>query len=251
MNIRQDGKNFVLTLSHDECQQVTNIGAIASGVWPPIAPAIDLVAAEITAMDLIGGNNGVEISGTVGSTQIIILPAGKGIWGGLVHTLQEIESIIASVTPGVVIVEFLKKIIPLPGSGPGQDVHFRGESIQGDERFFFILNHNEKYGILSLRSGKFLTVSLNDQNVYAARDKWDVDEEFTLTQQGVGQVSLLAPRLHERNNNGYVSSNADDDNRMTAVRNAIGRNEIFKMHFEGNGVIGLEDYRGKFASVAT
>lgn len=72
------GLVFNLFLTHNQVQTIVITGTIAASVIPspPIQAAVLLSASFLNEMDHAGGNQGVDISGVLGTSQLLITPHG-------------------------------------------------------------------------------------------------------------------------------------------------------------------------------
>ena len=211
MDLQRNGAAFVLTLTHDE---VTNFSTTLTIVAPELATILAPLITIVQTMDLIGGNNGVEISGSIGDARVLVLPHGRGVWGTLIHTVEELAAFVAKYTdPAVFLVNVGIQVVGhLVGAGRGE-VNC-DEDNAGSEETFIMFARGEKrvtfmYRVWSwfpfgprpveyydativtiLSFNGYFTASSDDKLVYANRGVAARDEEFELIHNGDGTVSF-------------------------------------------------------------
>ena len=99
METIRDEDSFVVILTHEEVLQIAAAGTVTVLIPHPIGAAIIGAVNIIVTVDVIGGNNGVEISGDLIAPQtLMVLPRAKGIWGTVVPADQQLAKFIANFT---------------------------------------------------------------------------------------------------------------------------------------------------------
>src|SRR5215471_14569191 len=152
MDIHRTGASFVLILTHDEVMDTVRGGVVLAKAAPEIAPTLLPLVGIMRAMDFIGGDNGVEISGSIGSTQTLILPHASGIWGTVVHTAQEISAFVLEFTnPAVFLASIgIEWVGHTVGSEAGS-IHFNEDKPRSQESFTPISTADGRVGLLSYK----------------------------------------------------------------------------------------------------
>jgi len=86
LHVQFTGPVWLVSLTH---QQTQTLGTIVTDAAPALAEgvgaAIKGAAQIIAAIDLIGGNNGVDVQGVLGVSGVIVTPRGSGIIGRLIE----------------------------------------------------------------------------------------------------------------------------------------------------------------------
>jgi hypothetical protein len=77
--LEMHGAAWKISLTHQEVQELSKGGAIASQLIPVpwVRAAILAAIAYVKAVDAIGGNKGVDITGVVGTSQMLVTPRGS------------------------------------------------------------------------------------------------------------------------------------------------------------------------------
>lgn len=194
-------------------------------------------------MDAIGGNNGVEISGNVGSDQILILPHASGIWGAVVHTVEDVTRILALANPAVFTATIgIGLLGHFVGAARGE-VHCDENAAGSEETFGCITTTGGFVEIISFNG--YFTADSDDRLVYANRGQAQRDEKFRLIHNANGTVSFQS-RMGT-----YICADRNRGNKRVSVdRNAIGEWEQWTIVPVGNGKIALRESQGQYASVA-
>jgi hypothetical protein len=242
MNIQRDGASFIVQLSHVEVETLNAAGGVIAAAAPEIAPIIGALAGIVTTVDFIGGKNGVEISGAIGSTNLMILPQGKGILGTIVRTVSEVASFLVNLQPGVVLAKFGIKIVGGLFGSPGGSIHANEGAAKNEETFLMITTTDNKVAFIAFRG--YFHASSDDSLLWANRDKSLRDEKFDLIRNANGTITLRSWM------NTYVCADRNKGKRMTIDRKTAGEWEQFHLEFLGGGKVALQDSEGKYVSVA-
>jgi hypothetical protein len=244
MDVHRDGINVVVVMDHNEVRDTLAGGALLSTAVPELAPLIGPLAGIMETMDAVGGNNGVEISGAIGSSNWIILPRANGIWGNLIHTVQEITSFIATyTTPLGLLTKFgIPFLGHLFGSARGE-VHCDENNVGQEEPLVIVATPKGQVGLLSWNG--YYSADANDRLVYANRGALLLYETFNLRHNGDGTVSFQSAGLGT-----WMCSDRNRKKRMTADRGVPSTWESFTIVPLGGGRVALKDSENQYASVA-
>ena len=105
-----------LSMTHDDVGHVSDVAYLAAAsIPPPVDGYVAAAAAYLEAVDFVGGNQGVNITGV--GTVIVATPAGIPIVGILEQVVSAIGSGLASVVSGAVSI--LKAGLGLIHISPG------------------------------------------------------------------------------------------------------------------------------------
>jgi hypothetical protein len=99
-NFRISGLLFDLFLTHTQVQTIAATGTIAAQIIPnpAISTAVLASIAIIQTVDAAGGNNGVDISGVIGTSAIMITPHGTVTIFDVVNVVNGVAQIVADQT---------------------------------------------------------------------------------------------------------------------------------------------------------
>lgn len=244
MEVHRDGASYLIVLTHGEVQSIAAGGDVLSAVIPEIAPVIQAAADVLVTIDLIGGNNGVEVSGVIGSAQLMVLPKTSGIWGTLIHTAQEIGTLYLKLTnPALFLASIGISFLGHTFGSSNGEVHCDEDQAKSEETFVLVTNSNGLVSLLSFNG--YFTADSDDRLIYANRSQALRDEQFRLISNSDGTVSfqswMRTYMCADRNRGGK---------RVSVDRTAIGDWEKWKLVFLGGGKVALRESEGKFASVA-
>ena len=243
-NVKRDGASFVVTLSHDDVKQLNAAGTILSGVFPELAPIVGSLVGIVKLVDTIGGNHGVEISGALGSTNMMIVPQGKGFFGTIIKAVGEVVRFMTRLQLGVLVSELGIKLGGRLFSAPSGSIHADEKRVRGEETFVMVTTTDNKVAFLSHKG--YFSASSDDHLVWANRNVIGRDEKFDLVDGGNGKVSLRSWM------GTYLS--ADDkigrNQRISANRKAPDINERFVIEFLGDGKVAIKAHDDNYLSVA-
>lgn len=95
-NLTIKGVLFDLFLTHDQVQTILATGSVAAQVVdvPEISAVILACISFIVSVDQAGGNQGVDISGVIGSTSILVTPHGTVTIFDVVNLVQGIPQLV-------------------------------------------------------------------------------------------------------------------------------------------------------------
>ena len=243
---KRDGSSFVVTLSHSDVDKLNTAGGVASGLAPEIAPIIGAVLGIITTVDGVSrltGGAGVEISGAIGSSYLLILPQGKGIFGTIIKAVGEVANFLVNLQPNVILAKFGMKVLTVAFGSAGGEIHADEKEAKDEETFVMITTTDKKVAFFSNRG--YFRANKDDKLVWADRDKIGSDEKFDLIDNGNGTVSFRSMM------GTYLSADDKlDKQRISANRTKIDVNERFKLEFLGSGKVAIKAHDGNYLSVA-
>lgn len=242
--VHRDGNAYVVILSHEEVNEIAVSSATAATLYPPIAPFIVAVMPVIVAMDNLGGRNGVEISGSIGSPILLILPRPKGVFGSVFKTVADIGKFIVEYHPYTLLASLYLKgieaVIGLFGKGKGE-VYANAGPIGENEKLSMITCTDGRIGILSYRG--YFTADDDTKSVIANREDLLDYEKWTMIQHPDGRVSF---RSHPGK---WMCADRNVGKRVMVDRSDPGEWEKFTVHFPSAGLVALQDSEGQFLTV--
>ena len=271
-HFRQEGTVWQLTLSHDEVSTIDHAASLAAAIGAASATPIGLAVAAavkgvsivVKSVDLIGGNNGVNVVG-IGFTQFVtVTPAFVSPLGLAIALREKIEhatglpdgvvgaGLGAGITwlaagPAMVAVGgvagFLGTVWNQDGPNPG-DVHADRGAVGPWEKFALVTLNPDRVAMLSWR-GYFCAEQDGGHDVHANRPHILPWENHRLIRNHDGTVSF------EHNGRYFVAENGGGGGSVCNWnRGAIGPWEKFWMEFQGDGFFALKTYeKGTYVSV--
>jgi len=244
MELHHDGVAFVALLDHAEAETIGTASDVLAAAIPPLAPVLATLSTLVYSMDLIGGNNGVEISGSEGGTYFTVLPRANGILGTIVGAGLSVASFVANylTAPGLLINVIIPGIGHLFGSATGE-VHCDETEAKSEETFALITRSDGRVGFLSFNG--LWTCDHDDNLIYANRQQMLADEGFRL-------VTLPDGRIQLQGDNGmWVCADRDRSNKRVSCDRVNPQEwETWTLVQMGGGKVALKESEGNFASVA-
>lgn len=244
MELHHDGISFVALLDHNEAQTVGKAGDVLAGAIPPIAPTLATLSTLVETMDFVGGNNGVEISGSETSTYFMVLPRASGIMGRIVATGVSVASFVANyMTPAGLLINIVIPGIEHTFGAARGEVHCDEGAIGNEETLVMVTSRDGKVGFLSFNG--FWTCDHDDGLIYANRGQMLADECFNI-------VHILDGKIQLQGDNGkWVSGDRNLHNkRVSCNRDKPDEWETWTLHLLGDGKVALQESEGQYASVA-
>jgi len=280
-DFRFSGPVWWLVLNHeqtDNLEGVLSTGggailAVAGVASPAVLGALAVSIAYIKAMDLLGGNNGVEITGIVGTPGVIVTPRLKGIFAELIDLARQavaaatvldwvitgvgmspalalalefgplaaVVTAVAAGTPlGVALAALVKPIEEILGLGnPDPDEHGAVLADRGAigpwESFLMGDNGDGSVSLLS-HMGLFCADRAGGYGVHANRIQVGEWERWTLIRHGDGTVSLRSSNGH------FFVAESGGGQVCNANRTAIGDWEKFWLDTLPGGRVALRTF---------
>jgi hypothetical protein len=209
------------------------------GCAPPYDDALSLGSAYLTTIDLLGGNNGVNITG-VGTT-FVATPAGIPIVGDLVNIVTQIGN--GASTAAASIARSIGHFIGV-GAGAGE-VHADENDVGDEETFSLVALSGGNVAILS-GGGYFCADHDREGRVWADRQGLGPWETWGFHRNGDGTVSFSSDQ------GWYMVAHPDRNNEIWTDRQAVqGDWEKFELHSQSGGQIALKSRgTGQYVSVA-
>jgi hypothetical protein len=160
-------------------------------------------------MDLIGGNNGVEISGSERSTYLTVLPRANGILGTIVGAGLGVASFVANylTAPGLLINAIIPWIGHLIGSAAGE-AHCDETEAKSEETFAPIARIDLQVRFPSFNG--LWTCDHDDDSIYANRQQMLAGEGFRLVTLSDGRIQL------QGDNGMWVCADRDRSNKRVS-----------------------------------
>ena len=244
METIRDEDSFVVILTHEEVLQIAAAGTVTVLIPHPIGAAIIGAVNIIVTVDVIGGNNGVEISGDLIAPQtLMVLPRAKGIWGTVVPADQQLAKFIANFTTPVRLVKLLISTNPF-GAGAGE-VNCDEKKIGDEETLIMFTEAQGRVALMGYR-GIFTPDQDKGGRIMANRQEIGPWELFNLKQHADGWVSLQSAM-----DGRWMCADRYIAKRPLVVdRSDQDEWEKFKIHYLGNGRIALEETEHYYARVA-
>lgn len=281
------GPVWWVSLNNDQTHGIeavlTTLGAMAGTIWPPVAAAIGACIPYIEIMNKLGGSNGVDINGVVGTDGVIVTPRVGKFYGDLIQAaritvsgrtivdfliiaskavpalgatldLPVVASVLAAVESGTplgwALAGALGLAVDLLGSAPdpNEHGHIWANRDQAQQWESFILAHIDDGNKVSLLSwqGLFSAQGGGGNDVYANRPQVGDWETWTLIDNNDGTISLKSF------NGNYLSAQQGGGDGMAVYvnRTAIGDWEKFRLVNMPDGKVALmTKLHGKFVSV--
>lgn len=214
-----------------------------AAVYPPAAPlviaAIELCRAYIAAVDELGGHNGVEITGVLGCTGLLVVPR------GLPNIYYELLNAAKIVVSGKVVLEF---VIAAAAYSPPVAAAL---AIPAVAEVFSAVSAGTPFGwALSAALGFGLDLLQPEPDpdehghVEANRKQAQDWESFTMQSLGDNQVALLS-------HVGLFSARGGGGSAVFANRIAVGEWERWTLVQHGGGLISLRSSNGNYLVAET
>ena len=276
LQVTQSGPLWTITLTHQQCE-------VAEGLLTTLGP-LGSAAGVIQMMDAIGGDQGVDVTGVVGVSGVIVTPRGSGMYQRLVGGVYALEGIktiadfllkaasvqapfatglglttaaaeyvkVASGIPlGWAIVAALGGLAKLLESAPDPNehggVHADRPAVQGDWEKFILsqVGPGNRVALLSWL-GLFSAQGGGGGDVYANRVALDSWETWTLVDNHDGTLSFQASDAQHF----LTATNGGGDGSYCLVnQKSINSSERFVIRPQNDGRVALQTANGRFLSV--
>ena len=228
------------SLTHEDVGKCRDAALlIGLGAGPEIAAALVVSQGYLETIDLIGGNNGVNISGVLGA--MIVTPAGIPIIGEAFQFLSGIINGAANIiaTAASAIFHGFGHVFGFAGRG---QLHANENNIGDEERFVLTKLPNGKIAICAY-TGFFCADS--DDWVNADRSAPKQWEEWDLIVNADSSVSLKSYKGK------FVATDLGQGNRLAANRDVAAQWEMYQMIWNGDGTMSLKSMASnQFVSAA-
>lgn len=272
-------------LNNDQTENLEGIvaflGALAAPFWPPVGAGIAAASGYIEMMNQLGGSNGVDINGVVGTEGLIVTPRVGKFYGELIQAarvaisgrtildflviasgdvpalgaalnLPVVAGVLTAVESGTplgwAIAGALGLAVDLLSSPPDPNAHGHiwANRDQPQEWESFVLAQigaGNKVSLLSWQ-GLFSAQQGGGGDVYANRPQVGDWETWTLIDNNDGTVSF------QTFNGNYLSAEQGGGEACYANRTTIGNWEKFYLVNLPDGKVALKTHdQGKFVSV--